>query len=73
LSRKFAEYRDAAGVRPSVTLHSLRHGFATRLAENGASAVAIKNALRHASIQTSMRYVEMAGSKVAEEMEAAFT
>jgi integrase len=73
LSRKFAEYRDAAGVRPSVTLHSLRHGFATRLAENGASAVAIKNALRHASIQTSMRYVEMAGSRVAEEMEAAFS
>ena len=72
LGRKFATYRDAAGIRPNLTLHSLRHGFATRLAEAGASAFTIKTACRHADIQTSQIYVHMAQDEVASEMEEAF-
>ena len=72
LSRKFAEWRDEAGVRSELTLHSTRHGFATRLAENGASAVAIKSALRHSNLSTSMKYIHMAGKQLQSEVEAAF-
>lgn len=72
MSRKFAEWRDEAGIRSELTLHSTRHGFATRLAENGASAVAIKSAMRHSDISTSMKYVHMAGKRLQSEVEAAF-
>ncbi|MCS4102366.1 tyrosine-type recombinase/integrase [Salinibacter ruber] len=72
VSRKFAEYRDEAGLRQQLTLHSLRHGFGTRLAENGASAIAIKRAMRHSDISTSMRYVHMANERLQSEVESAF-
>jgi integrase len=72
VSRKFAAWRDKAGVRSELTLHSTRHGFATRLAENGASAVTIKQAMRHASVQTSMKYVHMANEQLQSEIESAF-
>jgi integrase len=72
ISRKFAEWRDEADARSELTLHSTRHGFATRLAENGASAVAIKSAMRHSDISTSMKYVHMAGKRLQSEVEAAF-
>jgi integrase len=73
VGRKFAEWRDEAGVRSELTLHSTRHGFATRLAENGASAVAIKTALRHSALSTSMKYIHMAGKQLQSEVEAAFS
>ena len=73
VSRKFAEWRDEAGVRPELTLHSTRHGYATRLAENGASAFAIKSALRHQTISTSQKYIHMAGKQLQSEVEAAFS
>lgn len=73
LNRKFAEYRREADLRSEITLHSLRHGFATMLAENGASAFAIKRAMRHADVRTSQIYVHMAGDRLAEEMEEAFS
>ena len=72
ISRQFATYRDEAEVRSNLTLHGLRHGFATRLAENGASAIAIKRAMRHSSVQTSMKYIHMANETLKTEIEDAF-
>ncbi|MCS3750579.1 integrase [Salinibacter ruber] len=73
VSRQFGKYRDEAGVRSGLTLHGLRHGFATRLAENGSSAVAIKRAMRHSSISTSMKYVHLANGRLQEELDGAFS
>lgn len=73
VSRQFGKYRDEAGVRSGLTLHGLRHGFATRLAENGSSAVAIKRAMRHSSISTSMKYVHLANGRLKEELDGAFS
>lgn len=42
---------------PGALIHALRHTFATRLIENGVSAVELMGLLGHASLQTTQRYV----------------
>ena len=51
----------AAGINshrpPGALIHALRHTFATRLIENGVSAIELMGLLGHASLQTTQRYV----------------
>ena len=54
---KIAEYRRRLGITVPTSAHSLRHGFATYLAENGAPAAAIQVLLGHESLNTTTRYV----------------
>ena len=49
-----------------TSAHSLRHGFATYLAERGANPVALQILLGHESLHTTTRYVH-ASDKYAEE------
>jgi site-specific recombinase XerD len=42
-------------------LHALRHTFATRLAEDGASAAEIMVLLGHANLATSQNYIDATG------------
>ena len=72
LSRAFRKYRKAAGIERPISLHSLRHGFCTALAEAGKSAATIKECARHASITTSMIYVKMSNEHLKKEMEDVF-
>lgn len=46
-------------VPPGAQLHALRHTFATRLAEDGASASEIMRLLGHASLTTSQNYIDV--------------
>lgn len=48
-------------VPRGASLHALRHTFATRLAEDGASASEIMVLLGHASLTTSQNYIEATG------------
>jgi integrase len=45
-------------VPRGAQLHALRHTFATRLAEDGATAVEIMRLLGHASLATSQNYID---------------
>ncbi len=63
---KIAEYRRKLGIQIPTSAHSLRHGFATYLAEQGASPVALQALLGHESLNTTTRYVH-ASEKFAEE------
>lgn len=63
---KIADYRKKLGIQIHTSAHSLRHGFATYLAENGASPAAIQVLLGHESLNTTTRYVH-ASEKFAEE------
>jgi len=63
---KIAEYKRRLGIQVPTSAHSLRHGFATYLAENGASPAAIQVLLGHESLNTTTRYVH-ASDKFAQE------
>lgn len=57
IQMKIAEYRRRIGLNLPTSAHSLRHGFATYLAEEGASPAAIQHLLGHESLNTTTRYV----------------
>jgi integrase/recombinase XerD len=58
VSQRFKTAKVHAGVTKSGGIHSLRHAFATHLLESGADIFAIKSLLGHASIQSTVRYLD---------------
>ncbi len=48
-----------SGIRKAVTIHSLRHSYATHLLENGVSIRAIQVILGHSSPQTTSVYMHL--------------
>lgn len=71
LQYRIKYYREHLDINIPVSAHSLRHGFATYLAENGASPVAIQILLGHESLDTTTRYVH-ASDRFAEEVHKKF-
>jgi integrase/recombinase XerD len=57
LQERIKRYREYLDINIPASAHSLRHGFATYLAESGASPVAIQILLGHESLDTTTRYV----------------
>ncbi|MFB6225652.1 MAG: tyrosine-type recombinase/integrase, partial [Candidatus Paceibacteria bacterium] len=66
IQAKFKEYRLQLGFSSPISPHTLRHGFATYLAESGASPAAIQILLGHESLETTTTYVN-ASDRFAEE------
>lgn len=71
IQMKIKEYRQKLKINVPTSAHSLRHGFATYLAESGASPVAIQILLGHESLDTTTRYVH-ASDKFAEDSHRKF-
>lgn len=65
IQEKIKQYREILKIDLPISPHTLRHGFATYLAEEGASPVAIQILLGHESLNTTTRYVN-ASDKFAE-------
>jgi site-specific recombinase XerD len=57
LEGKVKKYRELLGLNIPITVHGIRHAFATYLAESGASPAAIQILLGHESLDTTTRYV----------------
>lgn len=68
---KMKRYRELLGLNIPLSPHSLRHAFATYLAENGANPAAIQILLGHESLDTTTRYVH-ASDRYAEKVHKDF-
>lgn len=56
----FRQYRRKAKLSEKVTMHTLRHCYATNLIENGATLIQVKELMGHSNIRSTMEYVHVA-------------
>lgn len=59
LQGKIKKYRELLRINLPLSCHSIRHAFATYLAESGANPAAIQILLGHESLDTTTRYIHV--------------
>ena len=62
VEKAFDSWVERLGIHDDVTIHSLRHAFATHLLEDGASIFQIKELLGHSSLSSTTIYLHLANT-----------
>jgi integrase/recombinase XerD len=70
-ARSLSRYVRLAGIDRRVTLHTLRHSFATHLLEGGADVRVVQELLGHASVATTQIYTLVTSQHLREVYESA--
>jgi site-specific recombinase XerD len=65
LSRLFQKTAEAAGIKKGVTLHTLRHSFATHLLQDNTHIITLQALLGHAKPETTAKYAHVATGMIA--------
>jgi integron integrase len=63
IQRRFRRVAERVGMTSRVTIHSLRHAFATHLLEDGCDVRVLQELLGHSSLETTKRYTHVAASR----------
>ena len=71
LSKRFAFYRDLARLPKQISFHSLRHTYASRLVQRGASVYKVQALLGHADVKTTQQYAHVTASSLRSDVERA--
>ena len=72
LSKRFRHYRELARLPEQIHFHSLRHTYASRLVQNGASVYKVQALLGHADVGTTQQYAHLTGQSLRGDVERAF-
>jgi len=65
LRKAFTKAKEKANIQKTVSVHSLRHAFATHLLETGADIINIKLLLGHNSLSSTLRYTRFSKENMA--------
>lgn len=69
---KMLETDNKVPVGTLITPHTLRHAYATNLIASGASLIAVKDLLGHASITTTQRYLHLSNANLKKEYDKVY-
>jgi integrase/recombinase XerC len=72
VQRRFEHWKVITGLRPILTVHSFRAGFATTLHQHSCDVVLVSRALGHKDIRPTLRYIDLSARNLARAMEATF-
>ncbi len=70
VQRSFQQWLQACGIKKNLTIHSLRHTFASNLYERTNNLVLTQNALGHRNIATTTIYTHLHNDSLVEALEA---
>jgi len=69
---RFDLWKTAAGLRPDLTIHSFRAGFATALHRGCGDVILVSRALGHRDLRPTLRYVEPHTQKLPRAIQRSF-
>jgi integrase/recombinase XerC len=69
---RFVKWKDLAGIRKGLTIHSFRAGFATSLYEKTGDILLVSRAMGHSDIRTTRRYIRENNYRISQAVEMTF-